>query len=68
MEELPKGRPRILAYNTSGSDYSVSGADLAFQYGSGLKGYTGYGMYLGSDTPHNNLQPYITVYYWKRTA
>lgn len=68
MEELPKGRPRILAYSTSGSDYSASGADLAFQYGSGLKGYTGYGMYLGSDTPHNNLQPYITVYYWKRTA
>lgn len=68
MEELPKGRPRILAYSTSGSDYSASGADLAFHYGSGLKGYTGYGMYLGSDTPHNNLQPYVTVYYWKRTA
>lgn len=68
MEELPKGRPRILAHSTSGSDYSASGADLAFHYGSGLKGYTGYGMYLGSDTPHNNLQPYVTVYYWKRTA
>ncbi len=22
----------------------------------------------GSDTPHNNLQPYIVVYMWKRTA
>lgn len=68
MDELPKGRPRILANNSSGSDYSGSGADLGFVYGSGLKGYTGYGMYLGSDTPHNNLQPYETVYYWKRVA
>lgn len=22
----------------------------------------------GGDQPHNNLQPYVTVYYWKRTA
>lgn len=22
----------------------------------------------GGDTPHNNVQPYITVYFWKRTA
>ncbi len=22
----------------------------------------------GGDQPHNNLQPYITVYFWKRTA
>ena len=67
-EELPKDRPRILAHNSSGSDYSHSGADLGFVYGSDLKGYTGYGMYLGNDKPHNNLQPYITVYFWKRTA
>ena len=24
--------------------------------------------YQGDDQPHNNLQPYITVYFWKRTA
>lgn len=24
--------------------------------------------YQGGDQPHNNLQPYITVYFWKRTA
>lgn len=23
---------------------------------------------VGGDQPHNNLQPYITVYMWKRTA
>lgn len=23
---------------------------------------------VGGDTPHNNLQPYITCYRWKRTA
>lgn len=25
-------------------------------------------MAIGSNSPHNNLQPYITVYFWKRTA
>ena len=22
----------------------------------------------GNDTPHNNIQPYLTVYFWRRTA
>ena len=28
----------------------------------------GYGFKFGNNQPHNNLQPYITVYMWKRTA
>lgn len=24
--------------------------------------------YVGSDGYHNNVQPYVTVYFWKRTA
>jgi hypothetical protein len=37
-------------------------------------GYGGYAMnnsftnYEGNDQPHNNLQPYITVYRWRRTS
>lgn len=27
-----------------------------------------FSMYTGGDQPHNNLQPYITCYMWKRTA
>ena len=23
---------------------------------------------MGSDTAHNNIQPYLAVYYWQRTA
>lgn len=26
------------------------------------------GQYLGSDTPHNNLAPYLTVYVWIRRS
>ena len=35
-------------------------------------GYTdtvyGYGIKFGEDKPHNNVQPYLSVYLWKRTA
>ena len=35
---------------------------------SGANSYGGPGIKFGSDTPHNNLQPYITCYMYKRTA
>lgn len=39
--------------------------DYAGEGGSGLRRLN---FNIGSNTPHNNLQPYITCYMWKRTA
>lgn len=36
-----------------------------------LQGSNAYGQNVdetGGDVPHNNIQPYVTVYFWKRTA
>lgn len=29
---------------------------------------TDYTSHIGGDESHNNIQPYITVYFWRRTA
>ena len=64
VEEMPEHdhnmNPR---WNTS--------AGAAFVYGSNGTGEGGQydGIHMqGNDQPHNNLQPYITCYMWKRTA
>jgi hypothetical protein len=67
--ELPKMRPRIIAYgNGGGSDYSGSGGDLSFSFNGSTKGYAGYGMYFGGGKAHSIMPPYLAVYMWRRTA
>ncbi len=33
-----------------------------------LNGWQAVCQYAGGDQPHNNMQPYMTLYMWKRTA
>lgn len=44
-------------------NYRSGGSDLG-----GAGSYDGYRLNVGNNQPHNNLQPYITCYMWKRTA
>lgn len=48
-----------VAYNGDGSSYT---ATTNYGYASVSVGYS------GGDAYHNNLQPYIVVYFWRRTA
>ena len=44
-------------------NYRSGGSDLG-----GAGSYDGFYFEFGGNQPHNNLQPYITCYMWKRTA
>lgn len=60
--EIPAHSHDIYVGNTGSGSPSVSASGTNTSSGSGYITNTGGG---GS---HNNLQPYITVYFWKRTA
>lgn len=51
-----------ITLDSGGSNYNLSWGSTGNSYNEVYTGYTGDGQ------PHNNLQPYITVYMWKRTA
>ena len=67
-KEMPRHRHSIIGYSSSGNDYSHSDASLSFSYNTTLKGWSGYTVSAGEGTAHNNMQPYVTVYYWRRKA
>lgn len=62
VQELPKHRHPMDYRGTSVAGYGL--VDGSANRSSG-RGYTDYE---GSDQPHNNIQPYITVYFWKRIS
>lgn len=67
-KEMPKHKHTIVGYSSSGNDYSHSDASLSFSYNTTMQGWSGYTVSAGEGTAHNNMQPYVTVYYWRRKA
>lgn len=68
--EMPKHRH---APNSTTHPYFAIGTNASFHTtasggGKGVENETTYTNYQGGDQPHNNLQPYITCYMYKRTA
>lgn len=63
--EMPSHRHNIANANENGYDLAFTPVLL----GDMNKGWEGaaFTSYEGGDQPHNNLQPYITCYMWKRT-
>ena len=58
-----------------GMDFGAIGSSNSYGITEGMSGTSitsgtqyGYGFEFGNNQSHNNLQPYITVYMWKRTA
>lgn len=63
IDEIPSHNHYISGYSNSfGTQYYYNLISGVNNYGASTTGST------GGDKPHNNLQPYITVYMWKRTA
>lgn len=73
IDEMPRHRvPFPQNFGTpakSASDYTTDEyKTLAATKDAGYLNRTGQTSYVGGDKYHNNLQPYITCYMWKRTA
>lgn len=63
VEEMPRHR-----HNGNGGPIMVAGGSGRNQIGNGTNASYTYTDYQGNNQPHNNLQPYITCYMWKRIA
>lgn len=65
VDEMPSHSHKL---GYSDNNWKINNSDLARQkifinYDSNMQTSE-----TGGNQPHNNLQPYITVYFWKRTA
>lgn len=64
VDEIPSHRHRVTSYKGNGSTYDGYNARM----GNGVWESNIYTTNIGGDKAHNNLQPYITVYMWRRVA
>ena len=63
FDEMPSHNHHLSGYsNAFGSKYYYNLVGGSNSYGDKNTGNA------GGDTPHNNVQPYIVVYFWRRTA
>lgn len=65
--EMPRHRHTFGIFGNDSSGLSSSKVGAATDYGY-YAGDTKTMNYEGGDQPHNNLQPYVTVRIWRRTA
>lgn len=83
VKEIPSHDHQVRAYNSNNTSYTMRGPGLKFTNVNGSMVWTnpptttaggtggdpcGYSDATGGSQAHNNLQPYITCYMWKRTA
>ena len=65
VAELPSHRHTLgFGGNVYGSEYAVAAANPGYQSAQSAN----ITATAGSDTPHNNMMPYLAVYIWERTA
>jgi microcystin-dependent protein len=67
INEIPKHRHGIFNYNANGSPLTESSSIMLGETATGWSGNS-FTTYEGGGQEHNNLQPYITCYMWKRIA
>ena len=69
VEEMPSHSHPISRYNPSGTGFDATQRKLAAApvNASGVAGGVDTNP-VGGNIAHNNLQPFVTVYFWKRTA
>lgn len=74
VDEMPKHKHAVYIQNTTSNpqvnapQWTVALPNSWKQYASDTKLFGPSSGSVGNDTSHNNIQPYITVHFWRRTA
>lgn len=74
VDEMPKHKHAVYIQNTTSNPqanapkWTVALPNSWKQYTSETKLFSPSSGLEGNDAFHNNIQPYITVHFWKRTA
>lgn len=72
VDELANHAHNVIVFrgvgNVKGVSVSSPGSAGAWSMDTPVIEVDGAALHAGGDQPHNNLQPYITCYMWKRTA
>ena len=74
VDEIPNHKHAVYIQNTTSNPqvnapkWTIALPNSWKQYTSDTKLFGPSSGSVGNDTSHNNVQPYITVYFWRRTA
>ena len=67
LEQIPSHRHGV-GSRGAGNDIAASGNNIGAEFLGSYTYASFFTNYIGGGKAHNNLQPYITVYMWRRTA